>query len=516
MKNMEAEFNNASVAKRTRAGFDRYLVAKLYGESGSRNRRKIRRIPDVELVTDEVEVVSESEEEDALPVRVEGCSARKGRGKKSPNFVLVSSPSVKDDHSDEDCWFVEQEEVSKLRENSDKCGLEEKCIRKGKEKILVYPSNLSGDDDEEVSAINSILQDDLLEQILVYLPIASIIRARLVCKKWREITSSKRFLWNASQTVQQKPWYFMYVDDFFTGTSSSSTWYAYDDPILQNCHGGGFLDMMKSHTSFDSSDGLVCFVKDNEIHVCNPITKEHKKLHEPPRTCLYHHRRLINIWVNRRLQNYSVSVLDYEGDAHLNVEISFQVYDSATMKWATSQPEILIELGWLSDSKSVICNGVLYFLIYSHPPGTGVGPVKYGLLAYNFSSNLSAHGTLINSFIPLPCSMIFGLMNLKEKLIIVGAIDKPGVENLLIGFGIWLLIGKEWQEISRITCPCIYSTYGRFDSSGADDLIYISNKLTQQLVVFDMKLKQWTCCQECLMNDVTNGFCFQPRLDISP
>ncbi|CAM8928240.1 unnamed protein product [Rhodiola kirilowii] len=32
----------------------------------------------------------------------------------------------------------------------------------------------SGDDDEEVSDINSILQDDLLEQILVYLPIASI------------------------------------------------------------------------------------------------------------------------------------------------------------------------------------------------------------------------------------------------------------------------------------------------------------------------------------------------------
>ncbi|CAM8907371.1 unnamed protein product [Rhodiola kirilowii] len=150
MKDMEAEFNNASVAKRTRAGFDRYLVAKLYGESGSRNRRKIRRVPDVKLVTDEVEVVRESEE-DAPPVRVEGCSARKGRGKKSkraskrgkecavdvPNFVLVSSPSVKDDHSDEDCWFVDQEAVSKLRENSEKCGLEEKCIRKGKEKMVV-------------------------------------------------------------------------------------------------------------------------------------------------------------------------------------------------------------------------------------------------------------------------------------------------------------------------------------------------------------------------------------------
>ncbi|CAM8928193.1 unnamed protein product [Rhodiola kirilowii] len=354
----------------------------------------------------------------------------------------------------------------------------------------------------------SIFQDDLLEQILVYLPIASIIRSGLVCKKWREITSSKRFLWNASQTVQQKPWYIMCVDNFLTPTSL--TWYAYD-PILQKCRGGDFLDMMKSHTSINSSDGLVCFVKDNKIHVCNPITKEHKWLHEPPRTCSFHHRRLINIWVNRRLQNYNVSVLDYE-DAHLNVEFSFQVYNSATMKWAASQPEILI--GWTSNSKSVICNGVLYFLSYS--TGTGVGPIKDGLLAYDFSSNSSTHGTLINSFIPLPCSMILGLMNLKEKLIMVGAIDKPGVENLHIGFGIWLLKGKDWQEISRITRPCFYISYGIFDSSGADDLIYIHNKEDPELVVFDMNHKQWTCCQDCPLEYVTTGFCFQPRLDISP
>ncbi|CAM8964553.1 unnamed protein product [Rhodiola kirilowii] len=372
-----------------------------------------------------------------------------------------------------------------------------------------YTQKSKCSDGSELSTFSnlSIFPGELLEQILVYLPIASIIRAGLVCKKWREITSSKRFLWNASQTVQQKPWYFMYLDDTIT---TKGSWYAYD-PILQKCQRRDFLDMMKSCMSFNSSDGLVCFVKDNEIHVFNPITKEHKKLHEPPRTCLYHHRRLVNIWVNRRLQKYNVSVLDYKEDAHLNVEFSFQVYDSATMKWATSQPEILIR--WRSYSKSVICNGVLYFLIYS--PGTGVDPIKYGLLAYNFSSNSSTHGTLIHSFIPLPCSMIFGLMNLKEKLIIVGAIDKPGVENLHCGFGIWLLKGKDWQEISHITRPCFGIIYELIDSSGADDLIYI-NSGDSGLVVFDMKLKQWTCCLECPLECDMIGFCFQPRLDISP
>ncbi|CAM8922743.1 unnamed protein product [Rhodiola kirilowii] len=112
--------------------------------------------------------------------------------------------------------------------------------------------------------------------------------------------------------------------------------------------------------------------------------------------------------------------------------------------------------------------------------------------------------------------MIFGLKNLKEKLIIVGAINEPGVENLHIIFGIWLLKGKDWQEISRITRPCSYNSYGIFDSGGADDLIYIHNKEDSELVVFDMNRKLWTCCQNCPLEYVMIGFCFQPRLDISP
>ncbi|CAM8876990.1 unnamed protein product [Rhodiola kirilowii] len=374
--------------------------------------------------------------------------------------------------------------------------------------------NVSADKEVSESSI-SIFHDDLLERILVYLPIASIIRAGIVCKKWREITSSKRFLWNVSQTGQQKPWY---ISEFYT-------WYVYD-PIIQKWQGRDFLDMMISNMYYcDSSDGLVCFVHNAEIHVCNPITKEHKKLHEPPGTSLgfscypafinmsvSRHPPLFNIWVNRRSHNYIVSALYCEEVADSHGEFSFQVYDSATMKWTTSRPEIMT--GWTSGCKSVICNGVLYFLIYSL--GTGHGPREYGLLAHNFSSDSSSDGTLINSFIPLPCSVICGLINLKEKLIMVGAIGRPCHEELNLGFSIWLLKGKDWQEISRITHTCFYNSGLLFDSSGADDLIYIHADHDPRLVVFDMNLKQWKCCQECPEDDVVSGFCFQPRLDISP
>ncbi|CAM8928213.1 unnamed protein product [Rhodiola kirilowii] len=362
----------------------------------------------------------------------------------------------------------------------------------------------SGDEEVSEFSINSILQDDLLEQILVYLPIASMLRAGLVCKKWREITSSKRFLLNASQTVPQNSWYFMRIDDYEYVQSG----YAYD-PILQKWQRIDFPDMMESFRFCDSSDGLVCYRKKNEIHVCNPITRETKKL---PLLTYFGCPILINIWVNQRSHNYIVSVLTCQRvTGSREKELSFQVYDSATMSWSASQTEVPTR--WTSGHKSVICNGVMYLVFR-----TSRDPCQFGLLAYNCSSDSSSHGELLNSFIPLPCSDICGLMNLKGKLIIVAAIGRSGNEELNFGFSIWLLKGKDWQEISRITHTCFDKSDELFRCSGAGHLIYISAYFEPRLVVFDMNLKQWKDCQKCHVGvgDLFNGFCFQPRLDISP
>ncbi|CAM8922704.1 unnamed protein product [Rhodiola kirilowii] len=359
--------------------------------------------------------------------------------------------------------------------------------------------------DKEVSEIpiNSILPDELLEQILVYLPIASIIRARLVCKKWCEITSTTRFLWNASQTVSLKPWFFKFIS-----SKNKPNRYVYD-PVFQKWKGRDFLDMIESSMFCDSSDGLVCYMKDYDaIHVCNPITREHKMLQEPPvlieRGCTV----FINISVNLRAHKYNVSLLRFGYCG----ELSVQIYDSETMKWAASHTEILTGWTLLCDLQSVICNRVLYFLI----DPTDDDSHERRLLAYDFSGNSSTHGTLLNSFIPLPCSDICGLMNLKGKLIIVAAIGRPWYLNNN-GFIIWLLKGKDWQEISRVTHTCFYGRnqlYG-YSCSGADDLIYIHVDYDRRLVVFDMNLKQWKDCQKCPMVDVFDGFCIVPQL-ISP
>ncbi|CAM8922742.1 unnamed protein product [Rhodiola kirilowii] len=263
--------------------------------------------------------------------------------------------------------------------------------------------------------------------------------------------------------------------------------------------------MIESYLCCDSSDGLVCYMEDNDaIHVCNPITREHKMLQEPPRLIEGVSIVLINISVNLRAHKYNVSLLRCGSCG----ELSVQIYDSETMKWATSHTEVLT--GWkIGYKKSVICNRVLYFLINS----TDDDSHEHGLLAYDFSGNSSTHGTLLNSFIPLPCSNICGLMNLKGKLIIVAAIGS-GLNN---GFIIWLLKGKDWQDISRVTRTCFYGKDQLFghSCSGADDLIYIHADYDPRLVVFDMNLKQWKDFQKCPRKDVFKGFCLLPRL-ISP
>ncbi|CAA2934974.1 F-box kelch-repeat At3g61590 [Olea europaea subsp. europaea] len=72
-------------------------------------------------------------------------------------------------------------------------------------------------------SVDLVLLDDLLEQILAYLPIAS--RAGYVYKRWHEIVTSERFLWNFTCVLSQKPWYFMFT------SSDEPVGYAYA-PIL--------------------------------------------------------------------------------------------------------------------------------------------------------------------------------------------------------------------------------------------------------------------------------------------
>ncbi|KAM7276914.1 hypothetical protein ACFE04_018780 [Oxalis oulophora] len=380
-------------------------------------------------------------------------------------------------------------------------------------------SELSDDSNKEDDAISIdlLLPDDLLERILAFLPVASIFRAGAVCKRWNEIVASKQFRRNFSLTLPQKPWYFMFM------SSDEPFGYAYD-PFLRKWYNIDLPCIEASNWFISSSCGLVCFMDNDcrsKLYVCNPITKRFKKIEEPPGLKFSDYTAL-SISGNRRSRNYVLSTVKSKqvpGD-FLQWDVSINIYDSETMMWVTCLTEVLA--GWRGGNESVICNGVLYFLLYS--TGGSNRDYRQGLVKFNFSSH-SSHGLLMQSFIPVPCPLTCGrLMNLKEKLIMVGGIGKQDRPEIIKGIGVWILKGREWQEIDRMPHK-YFQGFGEFDevfaSSGTDDLIYIHSYGAPTLLVFDINQKHWRWSQKCPVTkrfplQLFSGFCFEPRLEISP
>ncbi|MFS8022378.1 putative F-box domain, galactose oxidase/kelch, beta-propeller, kelch-type beta propeller [Helianthus anomalus] len=374
-------------------------------------------------------------------------------------------------------------------------------------------------DNSPVVSVDVLLPDDLLERILAYLPIASIFRAGCVCKRWYEIVNSRRFLWNISPLTPQKPWYFMFT------SSDEASGYAYDT-VSRKWYGIELPYMIKTSRWFiASSCGLVCFMdKDSrrELYVCNLITKCCIRLIEPLglRFCDY---SALSIAVDRVSANYTVSVVKSRQvpENYFQWDLSIHVYDSVTMTWTATVSEMLT--GWRGGDESVICNGVLYFLIYA----TGsFQENRHGLVSYDLSTRSPVRSLLTRGFISVPCSLTCGrLMNLNGTLVMVGGIGKQDRQDIITGIGIWILENtKQWREVARMPHR-FFQGFGELDdvfaSSGTDDLIYIQSYGAPALLVFDLQKNQWKWSQKCPVSkrfplQLFSGFCFEPRLDISP
>ncbi|KAK7274264.1 hypothetical protein RIF29_15347 [Crotalaria pallida] len=379
-------------------------------------------------------------------------------------------------------------------------------------------TELGEEADKETPAvsIDTLLPDELLERIIAFLPIVSIFRAGCVSKRWHEIVSSKRFLWSLSNVPPQKPWYFMFT------SSDDPSGFAYD-PVFRKWYGIELPCIDASNWFIASSHGLVCFMDNDrsDLSVCNPITTSHRKLEEHPGLKLSDYSALA-ISVSRKSHSYNVSVVkSKQVPGHFfQWDISIHIYNSEKMTWVTTLTEEL--MGWRGGEESVICNDVLYFLVYS--TGGGQPESRHALIAYNIT-NQSSQGSLKRSFIDVPCSLTCGrLMNLKEKLVMVGGIGKQDRPDIIKGIGIWVLKGQKWEEIAKMPHK-YFQGFGELDdvfaSSGGDDLIFIQSYGAPALLIFDMNIKQWKWSHKCPVTkkfplQLFTGFCFEPRLEVSP
>lgn len=364
-------------------------------------------------------------------------------------------------------------------------------------------------------SLDAVVPDDILERIFTFLPIASMIRATAVCKRWYGIIYSSRFLW--THMMPQRPWYFMFT------SNETAAGYAFD-PILRKWYDLELPYIDKSSCFVSSSCGLVCFMDNdnrNSISVSNPITKNSKRLLEPPGETLPDYST-IAMKVDRLSHKYSITVAKSKQipEDFVRWEFSVYKYDSWSGTWVTSASEVFI--GWRGGDDSVICDGVLYCLIHSTGVLGNVNP-RHGLIMYDLVGGPSKT-SLVQTSIPVPCSLTCGrLVNLKEKLVLVGGIAKHNRPDIIKGIGIWELHEKQWHEVTRMPHK-FFQGFGEFDDvfacSGTDDLVYIQSYGATALLVFDMMHKQWKWSVKCPVSkrfplQLFTGFCFEPRLDIT-
>ncbi|XP_021717748.1 F-box/kelch-repeat protein At5g42350-like [Chenopodium quinoa] len=96
------------------------------------------------------------------------------------------------------------------------CGAEETgvdCFSYGRKDRFWKRSNrkeLEYEGSNRNSRINLSLPDDILEMCLMRLPLSSLMNARLVCKRWNNLTTTPRFMQMRSEGLYQTPWLFVF------------------------------------------------------------------------------------------------------------------------------------------------------------------------------------------------------------------------------------------------------------------------------------------------------------------
>ncbi|KAL6982596.1 hypothetical protein U1Q18_015984 [Sarracenia purpurea var. burkii] len=83
-------------------------------------------------------------------------------------------------------------------------GVKEKFWRRNSRKVLDL------EESQHNSRIQLFLPDDILEMCLVRLPLTSLMNTRLVCRRWRNLTTTPRFLQMRREGLYQSPWLFVF------------------------------------------------------------------------------------------------------------------------------------------------------------------------------------------------------------------------------------------------------------------------------------------------------------------
>lgn len=360
------------------------------------------------------------------------------------------------------------------------------------------------------------LHGELVDRILLCLPISNLFYLRCVSKSWDATIRSSSFNRMYLATTSRGPsWLFM-----CSSFNCRDNTCAYD-PVQNRWHNFP-LTFLPSYMRFPlTAVGGRLFVRGGltntgVLAVCNPMTRTWREL-----PSMIHKRlnSLVGIFEDKRTKGYKIVVAGGTSETGGDYECTTEVYDSLTDSWQVTgnvRREFTVRITWWT-SKTVFCNGVLYCLTSGRP---------YSIIAYDMET-----ATWNEVAVPPPeflfCSF---LIQRRNQLFLVGGV---GTERICEHVHIWELKPTQgekvvqWVEVEKM--PHEYfrfffkeKTASDLKCAGHGDLIYFYKDSHTKVLVCDFSKKQteWRWLPKCplsanFLKFSIRGLFVEPMLDAS-
>ncbi|KAL6839572.1 hypothetical protein ACP4OV_030511 [Aristida adscensionis] len=229
---------------------------------------------------------------------------------------------------------------------------------------------------------------DVIEEILIRLPIKPLMRLRIVCKQWRDMISSHRFIMeHAYRSPKHLLLYLPKVD--ISGGLPSKTIPSRATIIDEKWSP---LTWAASHMDpddhlFASCNGLLCFHKTSTLKITSPATGQCLHISKPDGILLNDSHYLCSFGYVRATGEYKLVHFLREPQRYKSGQPfhfdTIQVYTLGEDKWRdirTSMPCCMVNLG------VVVVDGAMYWLTEAEGTSCGMAVVSFDLRDETFAT----------------------------------------------------------------------------------------------------------------------------------
>ncbi|KAJ0724827.1 putative F-box domain, galactose oxidase/kelch, beta-propeller, kelch-type beta propeller [Helianthus annuus] len=384
--------------------------------------------------------------------------------------------NLEDDQSEDDCYNLVMK-AGKLEMLEPGIGPPSKRARKDSTQGKKL-SETSVPNETMESEIWKEFPEDLFENVIARLPVATFFRFRSVCQKWNSLLTSNSFSLQCGQLSRTQPW-------FYTRTHENVNTGAMYDPVSRKWHHPNVpvVPTNKIVLPVASAGGLVCFldISHGSFYVCNPLTRSFRELQA--RSVNVWSRVVVGMTANEKAGGaYQVMWVGSNGE--------YEIYDSRNDTWACpgAMPTCInVPLSLNYRSQPVAIAGCMYFL-RSDPDG---------IVSYDTETGIWKQFT-----VPAPVHLReHTLAECGGRIMLAGLLTKNAATCVCI----WelqkmTLLWKEVDRMPNIWCLEFYGKPIRMSCLGNKTLLMLSlrSKMTNRLVGYDIARKEWFKVPNCV------------------